>query len=188
LKKTFEISVFRQYRSAECLIRFCEFSGREWLGLQLLPNCAGSALIRGPRAPDKFAAEVQVLMASVCGASNTRQAAADSASDELLRQYKCVLDAIKGGRATFVLDGAELSLNASCGAYITMNPGYLGRTALPESLKVRRTFLSAQSAVMAVSVMAVSVMSRPRGVPQGPSDFPLSTAKIARLWSLPLHP
>ena len=47
-------------------------------------------------------------------------------------QYKAVLDAIVGGRKTFVLEGAELKLDATCGAYITMNPGYLGRTPLPE--------------------------------------------------------
>mmetsp|Transcript_31209 Transcript_31209/g.79123 ORF Transcript_31209/g.79123 Transcript_31209/m.79123 type:complete len:3875 (-) Transcript_31209:127-11751(-) len=51
-------------------------------------------------------------------------------------QYKAVLDAIVAGRKTFVLEGAELKLDVTCGAYITMNPGYIGRTPLPESLKV----------------------------------------------------
>ena len=50
-------------------------------------------------------------------------------------QYKCILDALVAGRDKFILDGAELVLNKSVGAYITMNPGYLGRTPLPESLK-----------------------------------------------------
>ncbi len=50
-------------------------------------------------------------------------------------QYKCILDSLVGWRPTFMLEGAELPLNRSVGAYITMNPGYLGRTPLPESLK-----------------------------------------------------
>jgi len=51
-------------------------------------------------------------------------------------QYKAVLDAIREKKKTFVLMGATMTLRPTCGAYITMNPGYLGRQELPESLKV----------------------------------------------------
>jgi len=51
-------------------------------------------------------------------------------------QYRCIIDAIRAYRDTFTLMGATLKLNRDCGAFLTMNPGYLGRQELPESLKV----------------------------------------------------
>lgn len=51
-------------------------------------------------------------------------------------QYKAVLDGIKRDQGVFNFPGEEeLSLNKDVGAFITMNPGYLGRTELPEGLK-----------------------------------------------------
>lgn len=50
-------------------------------------------------------------------------------------QVKCVQDAIRARKKTFNFLGETISLVPSVGLFITMNPGYAGRTELPENLK-----------------------------------------------------
>ncbi|KAK6491177.1 dynein heavy chain 11 [Huso huso] len=50
-------------------------------------------------------------------------------------QVKTIQDAIRNKRTRFLFLGEEIRLKPSVGIFITMNPGYAGRTELPENLK-----------------------------------------------------
>ena len=50
-------------------------------------------------------------------------------------QVKCIQDAIKDKKKRFNFMGEEINMNPTVGIFITMNPGYAGRTELPENLK-----------------------------------------------------
>ncbi|XP_048221904.1 LOW QUALITY PROTEIN: dynein axonemal heavy chain 9 [Perognathus longimembris pacificus] len=50
-------------------------------------------------------------------------------------QVKSIQDAIRDKKEWFNFLGEEICLNPSVGIFITMNPGYAGRTELPENLK-----------------------------------------------------
>lgn len=50
-------------------------------------------------------------------------------------QVKSVLDAIKSKKKKFDFMGEFITLIPTVGMFITMNPGYAGRTELPENLK-----------------------------------------------------
>jgi dynein heavy chain len=56
-------------------------------------------------------------------------------------QVKSIQDAIRDKKKRFIFMGEEIVLNPTVGIFITMNPGYAGRTELPENLKALFRYL-----------------------------------------------
>jgi len=51
------------------------------------------------------------------------------------QQILSIYSSLAAGKRTFMFENNLINLEVTCGIFITMNPGYAGRTELPDNLK-----------------------------------------------------
>ncbi|XP_071672368.1 dynein axonemal heavy chain 17 isoform X2 [Patagioenas fasciata] len=101
-----------------------------------LPRCRGFGQLSVVfPAPPRAGHPLGWVSAGGAGAPGRRQGPAGLPALIPPRQVKCIQDAIRAKKKTFDFLGEKITLVPSVGLFITMNPGYAGRTELPENLK-----------------------------------------------------
>ncbi|XP_014680873.1 PREDICTED: dynein heavy chain 2, axonemal-like [Priapulus caudatus] len=93
------------------------------------------------------------------------------------QQILSILSALSAAATRFVFEGRSINLMWSCGIFITMNPGYAGRTELPDNLK---SMFRPISMVVPDSAMIAEIMLFGEGF----SNTKILAKKVQALFSL----